>query len=87
MMNENGTFEKIEKMELDVCKEKFDDGEDFPYSQKNLRYWLAYFVNQNSLDPHKVAKQLGWSISVWNRIVSGKTCPTKKINEIVLCNV
>lgn len=56
--------------EYDDCRPKL--------SPENLRFYLEQFVLHYSLDPQKIALKLGWSISVWNRLISGKTCPTER---------
>jgi hypothetical protein len=65
-------------MEIEVFNDNEHDGSKPKLSPDNLRFYLGQFVLHYSLDPQKVALKLGWSISVWNRLISGKTCPTER---------
>ena len=61
-------------MEIEIYNDNEPDGSKPKLSPENLRYFLEKFVLHYTLEPQKVASKLGWSVSVWNRLISGKTC-------------
>ncbi|WP_295038668.1 hypothetical protein [uncultured Fibrobacter sp.] len=65
-------------MEIEIYNDNEPDGSKPKLSPENLRYFLEKFVLHYTLEPQKVASKLGWSVSVWNRLISGKTCPTER---------
>ena len=65
-------------MSTEVLNTTFSDGDGFNFPPESLRFYLGQFILHYSLEPQKVAERLGWSTSVWNRLISGKTCPTEK---------
>jgi hypothetical protein len=65
-------------MEIEVFNDDEHDDSKPKLSHENLRFYLGQFVLLYSLEPQKVAQKLGWSISVWNRLILGKTCPTER---------
>ena len=65
-------------MEIEIFKDGEHEDCRPKLSPENLRFYLGQFVLHYSLEPQKVAQRLGWSISVWNRLISGETCPTEQ---------
>lgn len=75
----------MDVVEIELFNEENSGNKRFNFPPESLKFYLGRFVLHYSLEPQKVAEKLGWSTSVWNRLISGKTCPTEKaMNECLL---